>query len=932
MLVKSLWLRRGCWGVACFAVTGALAACGAAANQDGGFGLSPQTLDAQQKPKDGGGKADAAAEDEGVAEVASGADALADGDGSDKDASDKDASGKDGSDAASKDGGDAGACANNPCTEAHKTLCTPSGITFVCACEGGYEQQLDGSCQIVCVPPKTPPKPQAVQPGELVISELMISAGGVVDTNGEWFELANVSDHEIVLDGLTITDLKATNSETHVINPCKPVLLPAGGRAALGREADTTKNGGVAMAYSYKSDVSLNNFGDTIAIKAGTVEIDKVTWISTWVTKGKALSLDVTATTADGNDVIGHWCWAPDVLPDGDTGSPGKANPPCPGPPDADKDTVPDKSDNCVQVPNLDQADTDKDGKGNACDNCPSAANADQGDVDGDGKGDKCDAQECGDGELDKGETCDDGNKWSNDGCESCQVKPFTPGPLVLTEIMVHAGASGTKTQWLEVYNPGTLPLSLAGWQLQFEALDPAPAPTLTVDVAANGTVPPGGYALIMAELDVSKNGGVAGLATWNLPGKPPVGMTTAGPAAVTILHAAQKIVSDHVKFDASAGGPWQAHAWQLDPAQVPTGGSDPANWCFGSDPLSGNGTPGNPALFGSPGKANPSCSDPDKDGDGDGVVGKSDVCPGLYNPSQSDADSDGKGDLCDNCPTASNPGQSDSDGDGKGDACDSATCGNGTIDNSAEQCDDANKVDQDGCSHDCQFDIALQPLGTLIVSEVMVNPDSVVDKVGEWLEVYNPATQPLDLAGWTLECAVFQHVIEGSLIVPAQGYAVLAASGDAKKNGGVAAAYGWADHPGGGDLSLPNSGAATLTVRDATGQVADAVPLALLPWGLGASALLKTQCFAPAKNDDAGCWLGAQPSCSFGSGVDVDVNAADFESLPPCGAAQTCTPPLEKCLAVAVQPDGTVLLDAKGSAKCVVLERGTPGAPNNCL
>ena len=49
------------------------------------------------------------------------------------------------------------------------------------------------------MPPKTPPAPQAVQPGELVISELMIAPLGVAEVNGEWFELANISDHDIKL-------------------------------------------------------------------------------------------------------------------------------------------------------------------------------------------------------------------------------------------------------------------------------------------------------------------------------------------------------------------------------------------------------------------------------------------------------------------------------------------------------------------------------------------------------------------------------------------------------------------------------------------------------------------------------------------------------------------------------------------------------------
>jgi PKD repeat protein len=81
---------------------------------------------------------------------------------------------------------------------------------------------------------------------------------------------------------------------------------------------------------------------------------------------------------------------------------------------DADKDTIPDTTDNCPTVPNSDQADADTDGIGDVCDqctdtdkdgygdpgnpqnscpddNCPDVPNANQTDTDKDGIGDACD-------------------------------------------------------------------------------------------------------------------------------------------------------------------------------------------------------------------------------------------------------------------------------------------------------------------------------------------------------------------------------------------------------------------------------------------------------------------------------------------------------------------------------------------------------------
>lgn len=68
---------------------------------------------------------------------------------------------------------------------------------------------------------------------------------------------------------------------------------------------------------------------------------------------------------------------------------------------DLDRDGIADASDNCPEVPNVQQLDTDGDGVGNACDTCIDVANADSqdDDGDGDGMGDLCDV--CVDTEAD---------------------------------------------------------------------------------------------------------------------------------------------------------------------------------------------------------------------------------------------------------------------------------------------------------------------------------------------------------------------------------------------------------------------------------------------------------------------------------------------------------------------------------------------------
>lgn len=124
---------------------------------------------------------------------------------------------------------------------------------------------------------------------------------------------------------------------------------------------------------------------------------------------------------------------------------------------DKDKDKVLDGADNCVDIPNTDQLDIDGDKVGNVCDNCPYHKNFNQLDKDSDGIGDVCEeiVRVCGNGIkedseacdgsapegyycnlrcklvkiipeiacgnmiVEKGESCDDGNVVSGDGCSS---------------------------------------------------------------------------------------------------------------------------------------------------------------------------------------------------------------------------------------------------------------------------------------------------------------------------------------------------------------------------------------------------------------------------------------------------------------------------------------------------------------------------------
>src|SRR5687767_6827439 len=104
----------------------------------------------------------------------------------------------------------------------------------------------------------------------LVITEIMANPSAVNDDVGEWFEVYNAGDQPANLLGYQILSGPGSPSETHTIGSA--VVVPSGGYAVIGNNANSVTNGGVTVAYAYPGSgvgaLFLNNSTtDWIALK-----------------------------------------------------------------------------------------------------------------------------------------------------------------------------------------------------------------------------------------------------------------------------------------------------------------------------------------------------------------------------------------------------------------------------------------------------------------------------------------------------------------------------------------------------------------------------------------------------------------------------------------------------------------------------------------
>ncbi len=189
---------------------------------------------------------------------------------------------------------------NDPCYSEQPTTCT----------QNGTPRDI--------VPPS---------PGDIVITEFMPNPDAVGDDEGEWFEIYVAAD--VDLNGLSITKF-GDEEPTDVVGSTECIPATAGSYLLFAHSADPGLNGGLPDV-DFLFNLSLSNTsenGTGISVGWGGQFLDTVTW----TTSGTGVSSQLSPALLDPtrNDEEGAFCRSQEPYGDGDLGSPGVANPPCP--------------------------------------------------------------------------------------------------------------------------------------------------------------------------------------------------------------------------------------------------------------------------------------------------------------------------------------------------------------------------------------------------------------------------------------------------------------------------------------------------------------------------------------------------------------------------------------------------------------------------
>ena len=413
-----------------------------------------------------------------------------------------------------------------------------------------------------------------------------------------------------------------------------------------------------------------------------------------------------------------------------------------------------------LQHPGVDE--TPYDGVDNDCD--PATPDDDL-DVDGYGLDEDCDD---GDSAAYPGavEIADDGIDQDCDGEDlsgTWTLDDLSAGDLVITEVMVWPSeVEWTYGQWIEITNVSGHEVDLQG--LPITGYD-------RFEIAASQIVADGGRLVVGGSTSKGLNGGAAVDISWGS------AWIIGEGEGLRLTLGEDSDVIDRVQLNDSRDWEWGASI-SLEPTLTDaTDNDNPSSWCASASVFGWAG------MLGTPGGANDSCP---IDGDGDGYDDRDDCddADAGVHPGAADIWDDGVDQNCDGLSDYDQDGDSYEASDYGGDDCD---------DEDRRVRPDALDVPGDGVDGDCDgadaegdpmLDIDDLVAGDLVISELMPYPS--VGEENAWVEIYNALDEDVYLDGLTVRTEWDSYTIWDTLVIPAEGYAVLGGNDDFLSNGGV--------------------------------------------------------------------------------------------------------------------------------------------------
>jgi len=376
--------------------------------------------------------------------------------------------------------------------------------------------------------------PPDVPAGSLVISEVMYDPVSALDGDGEWFEILNVTGFDYDLQHCTVSD---ADQDSHLI--ADSVVVPAHGRAVLGKSTDTGINGNVPVDYAFGEELHLGQDDDEIILTC-LAEVDRIEYDTTLGWPGdEGVTMNYDESNGLLNDLADNWCDGFTEMANGlELGTPGAANIPC----GVDQD-----GDGYVQ-----QVDCD--------DNDPA---------------------------VNPGATENPGNGIDDDCDGAVDEVPIGAGDIVITEVMQNPQvADDGDGEWFELRNTMALDASLTDCVLTDLGSD-------THVITGPLAIPGHGRAVLGKDTDPGINGGVA--VDYAFGGE----MDLANSDDEIVL-TCEGIVIDEIAWDGGVDWPDPAGAsMSLDESEL-AHNHDGANWCEATSTMP-NGELGTPGVANDP-------------------------------------------------------------------------------------------------------------------------------------------------------------------------------------------------------------------------------------------------------------------------------------------------------------------------------------------